>query len=641
MNKVVFAPASEKQHLFLNDEETDVILYGGGAGAGKALRHGEKVLTPAGFINIEDIRVGDEVVTPKGTLEKVTHVWPQGIVPILKVVFQDGRTVETCANHLWRISLASNKDAHCKMELVVDTGWIKRKLITERGAEELEQNVIYIPTVSPALSVEEFPALRIIDVLDEGVKDYATCIAITGEDKLFVTTNYIVTHNSYCALLKQLVGVEDPHFRAVFIRNTRPQLISAGALVDESKGIYNHFKPKFRSDILQYTFKSGAQISFKAINSKADLDGYDGTQYTRIIFDEAQNQFGEESIVYLLSRLRSKSKLKHQLIMTANPRSDSFLKSWVEYCLDEDGVPKSGTEHRIRWFIRVNNKQIWADSKEELLDKYPDSKPLSFRFIPATVIDNPILLKNQPTYLANLKALRRIDQLRLLHGSWTAREEAAGYFKREWCELVDAPPINPISRVRAWDLASTIPSDTNPDPDYTAGVKMSRDKYGTYYIEDVVRFRKRSGEVLEEIIAQASYDGRESTPVAVPRDPGQAGKGWTSYLLRSLSEHGIFAKSVDSTTTGKLTRFLPLATLAESGNLKVVKGDWNEEFFAELEAFTGKRGKIHDDQVDAAADAFKVLARELHLPVFSLPDLSRPSGLVERPNFSSESLDRL
>src|SRR5574343_414151 len=170
---------------------------------------------------------------------------------------------------------------------------------------------------------------------------------------------------------------------------------------------------------------------------------------------------------------------------------------------------------------------------------------------------------------------------------------------------------------------------------------MSRDKYGTYYVEDVVRFRKRSGEVLEEMIAQAAYDGRESTPVAVPRDPGQAGKGWTSYLLRSLSEHGIFAKSVDSTTTGKLTRFLPLATLAESGNLKVVKGDWNEEFFAELEAFTGKRGKIHDDQVDAAADAFKVLARELHLPVFSLPDLSRPSGLVERSNFSSESLDRL
>ena len=81
--------------------------------------------------------------------------------------------------------------------------------------------------------------------------------------------------------MKQLDCIKDPDARVVFIRNTRPQLIAPGALVDESKTIYNHFNPRFRSDILQYAFPSGCTISFKAINSAADLPGFDGTQFTR------------------------------------------------------------------------------------------------------------------------------------------------------------------------------------------------------------------------------------------------------------------------------------------------------------------------------------------------------------------------
>ena len=86
---------------------------------------------------------------------------------------------------------------------------------------------------------------------------------------------------SFCAMLKQLELKDDSDARICFIRNTRPQLIAPGALVDESKGIYMQFKPKFRNDILEYTFPSGCKISFKTINSPADLPGYDGTQFTR------------------------------------------------------------------------------------------------------------------------------------------------------------------------------------------------------------------------------------------------------------------------------------------------------------------------------------------------------------------------
>ncbi len=58
---------------------------------------------------------------------------------------------------------------------------------------------------------------------------------------------------------------------------------------------------------------------------------------------------------------------------------------------------------------------------------------------------------------------------RLLLGSWYARPQASGLFKREWVQMVDHPNGRAISRVRAWDLAFTKPSEQMPNPDWTAG----------------------------------------------------------------------------------------------------------------------------------------------------------------------------
>ena len=78
----LIAPASIPQELFLNSDEVDICFYGGSAGGGKALLHGEKVLTPDGFINIEDCFPGMSIIAPDNSLQKVTHVFPQGEVDI-------------------------------------------------------------------------------------------------------------------------------------------------------------------------------------------------------------------------------------------------------------------------------------------------------------------------------------------------------------------------------------------------------------------------------------------------------------------------------------------------------------------------------------------------------------------------------
>lgn len=79
------------------------ILVVGGTTSGKAQPLSAQVLTPTGFRRIGDLAVGDLVTCPSGTSVPVQGVFPQGVKEIFRVTFEDGRTVECCADHLWKV----------------------------------------------------------------------------------------------------------------------------------------------------------------------------------------------------------------------------------------------------------------------------------------------------------------------------------------------------------------------------------------------------------------------------------------------------------------------------------------------------------------------------------------------------------
>lgn len=444
---------------------------------------------------------------------------------------------------------------------------------------------------------------------------------------------------SHTCLTKALKYINDPAARVLIVRRSYPMLKLPGGLIDEAKQIYPHFDGLFNVQNSTWTFNNGAKIQFAPIPDK--IAEWQGLQVTNVLVDEAA-EFTQEEILFLIGRLRGAKYKGHlDVTMTCNPNRASFLYEWVKYSLDEfTGVPRPGTENIVRWFVNFGGKMHWAESADDLWENHgkpngmvrehkDETKinfhPKSFRFIPLTIYDNPILLKNNPGYLANLLSQPRVNQLRFLHGSWTAKAEGSGFFSRDWVEIVDLPPVNPISRVRSWDLAASMPSETNPNPDWTAGVKMSRDKFGIYYIEDVNRFRKLTDSVLTDIVKTALADGITDTTVTIPKDPGAGGKTANAFFIRTLAENGIPAKSVQiSGHSGKIQRFLPFCSLAESGSVRLVRGDWNEEFLIELEDFIGDRNQ-KDDQVDATADAFNTLSRQIQLPTFAVPNLDKAS----------------
>lgn len=287
---------------------------------------------------------------------------------------------------------------------------------------------------------------------------------------------------SFSCLLKNLDAIHEEALRCVVARKSRPEITRPGGLASESNNIYPHFGGVFNKTNLVWGFPSGAEVAFLGIPDASVLGSLQGMCASRIIIDEVADGWSLDVVLFLLSRLRSAgAKHKAQMFMTCNPDHTSFLKDWLDYCLDpETGVPRPGTENIVRWFVVLDGKVLWADSAEECFEKYgkkrgmvlgvgmsdedmlkvpPDRLflPKSFRFIPMTVYDNPYLLPPRNTsYLSNLLAQPRKFQLKYLEGSWLNIDVGQNHFKREHCQEIydhDLPPG--INWVRSYDLAAT------------------------------------------------------------------------------------------------------------------------------------------------------------------------------------------
>jgi predicted phage terminase large subunit-like protein len=176
---------------------------------------------------------------------------------------------------------------------------------------------------------------------------------------------------------------------------------------------------------------------------------------------------------------------------------------------------------------------------------------------------------------------------------------SGGMFQRSDFEIVDAIPAKVKRRVRAWDFAASKPKP-GKQPDWTVGLRMALAE-GVFYVEDVVRDRWSASEVERTLKNIASQDGTDVT-IRQPQDPGAAGKADAETKVRLLAGYSVVTKPI---TGDKATRARPASAQAEAGNVKLLRGPWNEAFLDEVCSFPNS---MFDDQVDAFADALNELA---------------------------------
>jgi hypothetical protein len=238
---------------------------------------------------------------------------------------------------------------------------------------------------------------------------------------------------TYALMMEPLYHKDVPGFGAVIFRKSYKEITNQGGMWDEAAKLYAPQRAVPNRTDLYWQFPSGVKVKFAHLQHEGEVFAWHGAQVPLICFDELTS-FSEHAFFYLLSRNRSVCGVKPYMRATCNPDAESWVACFLEWWIDpQTGYPIPERAGVWRWFVRVGDRLVWADRKEDLEGR---GLPKSVTFIPASVYDNRILMAADPNYLANLLALPTVERERLLGGNWKVKPAAGKIFNRGWFETV-------------------------------------------------------------------------------------------------------------------------------------------------------------------------------------------------------------
>ena len=228
-------------------------------------------------------------------------------------------------------------------------------------------------------------------------------------------------------VIEALRQVHIPHYRALILRKTYPQLSD---LVDKSQVYYHRAFPQaqYNATAHVWNFPSGAKIYFGSMQYTKDRTNYQGKAFDFIGFDELTH-FEWEEYSYMMSRNRPTGP-GTRVYMRATTNPGGIGHGWVKARFITPAPP--GTPITEEYTVKL------PDGTEQKLQR-------SRVFIPSSIFDNPALLANDPGYLASLASMPEAEKQALLYGSWDSfsgqvftewRNDPARYEDQRWTHVI-------------------------------------------------------------------------------------------------------------------------------------------------------------------------------------------------------------
>lgn len=409
---------------------------------------------------------------------------------------------------------------------------------------------------------------------------------------------------SYIELLEAARWCKKPLYRAGIFRRHITDVTKSGGLWDEACGLYPKLGARLRGgNALDATWPSGAQVSFYGLKDEKDKFLFQGSQFDLLEFDELTH-FTETQFWYLQSRLRSRCGMRTYTRATCNPDPSSWVKDLILPWIGEDGIPRDDMSGKILWIAREGDKVLHFATREEALRH--TRSPKSLTFIRARLADNKL---GDPHYRDQLEMMDRVTRAALLEGNWNEVAGSGAYFNRAWFEMADRAPERLRLVTRGWDRAGSAPTATNPNPDWSACVKLAEDEHGNLWWLDADRKRVEPGAVDEWVLRVTREDGNRVTQ-ARWQDPAQGGKAEAQATTKAQRDAEPSTQIAVELAGKNKTHYAKILSARCDEHYQrrtntrtyMVRGEWNQWILTELEKFP-TRG-VKDDGLDAASRAY-------------------------------------
>lgn len=382
---------------YLRDQTSSYILYGGAAGGGKALSLNSSVITPFGAKPLRNIKVGDIISSAEtGGRQYVTQIHPMGMFQFYEIWFNDGSHIQCSEGHLWSCRVNDETEyrtletrdmfdaffhdgtkftipAPKPVQLQTEDEYLSSIEMRERRfklylEDSTQEDGFYIhKEVNKPFAYNSINVIRslgyfamflqtpdgyvvkftdkpigkeIVSITPIGLQE-SFCISVSDPSGLYITDDFIVTHNSWLACEWLLQCCEMLPGTRWFMGRKDLKQTRASLLVTFEKVAKHWHYDKYRKNDEGIRFANGSTISFVDLKYKPFDDPMfqrlGSVEYTGGVIEEA-GEVHRLAFEVLKSRvgrhLNDKYRIRGKILILCNPAQnwvyDIFYKPWQQ-----------------------------------------------------------------------------------------------------------------------------------------------------------------------------------------------------------------------------------------------------------------------------------------------------------------------
>lgn len=391
--------------------DCNLIFMAGSATMGKALPVNELVLTMRGWRPIGELLVGDRVMDVHGNEQTIKGVYPQGMKETCKVEMEDGGECEVCMEHLWEVWVKNPiMNGHW---MIMNSAEIWSFLDLFEGFE------VYLPTYIHYKKKRR----KIKSITPTNEKKECVCIKVSSKEGLFITRDYIVTHNTFSGFLKALQGLGKPNYTARLISKRLQDSKKGGSIIRDAKLIFDKFAGcDFTAGEYPTAsweqWNSAIQLIHANFNTENPAEWEEYKDYCKknqasyIYWDELTEIRDFKAFSYMFSRNRDSSGNKPCTVASFNPEHEHWSTEFLKMAgyIGDDWYAIPSMYGKVTYFVlqgddiksvvfgdtpaEVARKAQIELTKEEIASGFSTTDMVkSFTYLSGTAMSNMILVQ--------------------------------------------------------------------------------------------------------------------------------------------------------------------------------------------------------------------------------------------------------